>query len=190
MSVAAGMHAQEKGRFDAMRSDRGSVSYLLYNARPMANTLPTATRSRGTANTGPGFTIYGDTQSARTVPAAAPRNERRAVAAYAAPAELRSSNAVFRAVPDEPEALSHIPRQDDEMAPVKTIAFLTAAITAMLPIGGVLIGVVYSNLRSDIDDVKKSSNEMVKTIASVDKQAAVTNQKLEDILRELQKPRR
>jgi hypothetical protein len=86
--------------------------------------------------------------------------------------------------------LNEVPRQENEMTPVKIIAFLTAAITTLLSIGLVLIGVIYSSLRSDIDDLKKSSTEMTKTIASVDKQAAVTNQKLDDILQELKRPRR
>ncbi|MCA6105111.1 hypothetical protein [Bradyrhizobium australafricanum] len=75
------------------------------------------------------------------------------------------------------------------VTPVKIIGALTAMITAMLPIGGVFIGVIYSNIRSDLDDLKKSNIEIVKTVASVDKQAAVTNQKLDDIVRELQKRR-
>jgi|ERR1700675_2942471 hypothetical protein len=103
---------------------------------------------------------------------------------------LRSRDRIFRISAEGTEALAHIPRQDNEMPPTKIISLLTGAIAAMLPIGGVLIGVIYSTLRSDLDDLKKSSSEMVKTISSVDKQAAVTNQKLEDILKELQKPRR
>ena len=83
--------------------------------------------------------------------------------------------------------------RDQEMSglvtPVKIIGFLTAAIAAMLPIFAVLVGVIYSNLRGDLDDLKKSNIEIVKTVGSVDKQVAVTNQKLDDLVRELQKRR-
>ena len=115
-------------------------------------------------------------------------------AAYEMPPSFETS-AIFRRVPEErTEILERTLGQDenrsDLMTSVNQIKILTGIIAAMLPIGGVLIGIIYSNLRGDIDDLKKSSIETVKTLASVDKQVGITNARLEDILKELQKPSR
>lgn len=81
--------------------------------------------------------------------------------------------------------------QSEDMSHLVSVVKIAAwAGAGLLGIISVLIGVIYANLRGDFDDLKKSNIELVKSVASIDKQVAVSNQRLDDILRELQKGRR
>lgn len=73
--------------------------------------------------------------------------------------------------------------------------------TGLLGIVTVLIGLLYANVTSDIPELKKigqdttkaiqaTREDMIRSVAAVEKQGAIANQKMDDFISEMRRQRR